>query len=228
MSIIDILVPRYCLVCDSVLYSKHERFICLHCYSNMPLSCMGYKLNNVLAKSLWGRIPECKCGSLLTYKSTSKYSNLIKEFKYNNNKIVGYFLARQLGLELRNFSMTDFSKVKAIVPVPLSRAKRLFRGYNQSEILARGVSKVLNIPVRTDILFRGLSRVSQTKKGRFDRWLNLENIYYADKSKLEDLEEIILIDDIITTGSTVVACIESITQCKNIKVNVLSIAYTQS
>lgn len=188
---------------------------------------MGYNSNNLLAKSFWARIPECNCGSLLIYKSTSKFSNLIKEFKYNNNKKVGYFLARQLGIELRNFSMTNFSKVCAIVPVPLSRAKRLFRGFNQSEILAQGISRVLNIPVRTDILFRRISRVSQTKKGRFDRWLNLENIYYTDKSKLEDLSEIILIDDIITTGSTVVACVESMIRFKNIKVNVLSIAYTQ-
>lgn len=228
MSIIDILVPRYCLVCDCVLYAQHERFICIQCYSNLPLSCMGYNSNNLLAKALWGRIPECNCGSLLTYKSSSQYSSLIKEFKYNNNKGAGYFLALQFGLELRRFSLVDFKNVGAIVPIPLSKTKKLYRGYNQSEILANGISKILKIPVRTDILFRGKNKDSQTKKGRFDRWLNLQNIYYIDKDKLEGLEEIVLIDDIITTGSTMVACIETIQKKKNIKINVLSIAYTHS
>lgn len=228
MSIVDILIPRYCLVCNGILFAKHERFICLHCYSNLPLSCMGYNSNNLLAKSLWGRIPECNCGSLLTYKSSSQYSSLIKEFKYNNNKGVGYFLALQFGLELRRFSFAEFKNVGAIVPIPLSRTKKLYRGYNQSEILANGISRILKIPVRTDILYRGKNKDSQTKKGRFERWLNLENIYYTDNDKLEDLDEIILIDDIITTGSTMVACIESIKQKKNLKINVLSIAYTLS
>jgi len=103
-----------------------------------------------------------------------------------------------------------FKDLEALVPVPLHPKKLFTRGYNQSEKLADGISNELNIPVLKDFIVRNKNTETQTKKGRFLRWENVENKFSVGRKSNENYKHVAIVDDVITTGATLEAIIQSI------------------
>jgi len=112
-----------------------------------------------------------------------------------------------------------------IVPVPLHPRKKRKRGYNQSEVIAKGISKILQVPVRNDILLRKNNSSTQTKKNRFQRWKNVETIFESNQKCCLKDKHVLLVDDVVTTGATLEACVRSIINDSGVKVSILTIAY---
>jgi ComF family protein len=149
---------------------------------------------------------------------------MIHQLKYKNNREIGYFLGELFGLKLMQSSL--FEDVDYIVPVPLHRKKLRKRGYNQSEVIATGIGKTFGKELNTNNLFRKEHTSTQTRKSRFARWENVSGIFDIRNPEVFSEKHILLIDDVITTGSTLEACAASLKKADGIKLSLVALAYT--
>lgn len=204
--IIDFLMlffPSNCLVCGKKL-NTYGSVLCFKCELKMPRTRFGDRQDNPVSKIFWGRVPVRAGTSLFRFEKGSAYQTLLHDLKYRGNMGVGIYLGRLLGLEIKE---TSFSECDFLVPVPLHRKRLKKRGYNQSEVIARGASEITGIPVSTDLIRRkGYSR-SQTSMNRQERFENIATSFTLC-DHLPDLNnrKILIIDDVITTGATLEAC----------------------
>lgn len=172
----------------------------------MPKTNYTLEAENPVAQIFWGRTRLNGATSLFRFEKGSKYQHLLHLLKYKGEKKVGVFLGTLLGAELKG---TPFSEVDMVVPVPLHKKRQKKRGYNQSEIIAQGFSLITGIPIENNLVFRKEYTQSQTSKGRFARWENMEDVFQlCDNPDLPLNPVILLIDDVITTGATLEACAE--------------------
>jgi ComF family protein len=112
-----------------------------------------------------------------------------------------------------------------IIPVPLHPSKKRIRGFNQSEYISEGVSAVTGLPVDTNSLLRILQSATQTRRTRYERWTNVEGIFsVADPGALRG-KHVLLVDDVITTGSTIESCVSELLKVDDVKVSVIAIGY---
>jgi len=188
----------------------------------MPRTNYAQDSDNPLAQIFWGRVRLEGVSSLFRFEKGSRYQTLLHLLKYKGARKVGKYLGLLLGSELLNSS---FEEVDYIVPVPLHKKKERLRGYNQSYIIAEGVSEQLNKPIINTILIRIKHTDSQTNKARWERYENLENGFQLGS----DFEEysnktLLLIDDVLTTGSTLEACALALNRIPNVKIFVATVA----
>ena len=127
-----------------------------------------------------------------------------------------------MGAELK---LADaFKDVTGVIPVPLHPRRQRKRGYNQAEYIARGVAEVMEVPMDTKTLYRAVSNQTQTRKGKFERWKNVESIFsLRDATHLEN-GYLLLIDDVVTTGSTLEACVHTLLKIPDARVGIAPIA----
>jgi len=138
-------------------------------------------------------------------------------------KELGFVTGRRFGNAL--LESPEFSAVDVVVPVPLHPKKQKLRGYNQSEWIARGIAESLRKPVSVDNLCRNLHTSTQTRKNRYERWENVENIFETLNPEEFTGKHILLIDDVVTTGSTLESCAFQLLQVENVKVSIATLAY---
>lgn len=219
--IIGLFFPLYCPVCGIPLYVSGE-VICLSCELKMPRTDYTDDPDNPVAQLFWGRVKLDGATSLFRFEKGSKYQPLLHLLKYKGQKRIGIFLGRMLGAEV---GCHPFRKADYIVPVPLHKKRQKKRGYNQSEIIAAGVSRVTGIPINTRIIQRDRDTDSQTEKSRFERWENMEHVFSLQKDATSLCGcSFLLIDDVVTTGSTLEACAETLLKIAGAKVYVATVA----
>jgi ComF family protein len=170
----------------------------------MPKTGFEHCDNNPVSKIFWGRVPVRAGTSLFRFEKGSAYQALLHDLKYRGNRKAGLYLGRLLGQALKH---TAFSDCDLMVPVPLHRKRLKQRGYNQSEIIARGASEITGIPVASRLISRKRNMRSQTSMNRQERFENMATAftlcdYFPDLHG----KKILLVDDIITTGATLEAC----------------------
>ncbi|MCH2223133.1 MAG: ComF family protein [Crocinitomicaceae bacterium] len=156
-------------------------------------------------KLFWGRVPIHSTYAHLFFEKGKSSQNILFSLKYRNNKAIGNYFGKEIGKHL--LEMASFQEVDAIVPVPLHPKKEFIRGYNQSRALAEGISISMKIPIREKVVIRKKHSASQTKQSRFDRWDNVQSTFTIT-SNVSKYQHLLLIDDVVTTGST----LESIAQ----------------
>jgi len=219
--LLNFLFPRYCPVCGTPM-AVRKQIICLSCELKMPRAGYIDDPENPVAQLFWGRTKVELAVSFFRFEKGSKYQKLLHLLKYNGDKKVGVFLGQLLGAELKD---SAFDRCDYILPVPLHPKKEKKRGYNQSEIIANGVSAVMDIPVKTDFLYRGSNTETQTRKSRFERFQNVENVFRIEEVNIDKKScSVLLIDDVVTTGSTLEACVEALLKQDGIKVYVATVA----
>ncbi len=220
-NLIGLFYPKVCPACGSLL-NKDEDVICLTCNFMMSKTAYESIADNPVARIFWGRIPFQFVSSSYFFAKGGRIQALIHELKYKSNREAGLFLGRQLAVDIQKAGLSD--GVHFLVPVPLHPKKLRSRGYNQSDILAQGMAEVLQIPVVSDNLLRVIASSSQTRKTRDERWENVKNIFEVKQAKQFEGKHILLVDDVITTGSTIAACAEVLMQVPNIKLSVATAA----
>jgi len=217
---ISLLYPNLCASCNSSLF-KGEREVCTRCRSYLPYTRFHNEKDNPVAQLFWGRVNVENATAYFVFRKGSRFQKLLHKIKYQNQQNLGVELGRWLGHELKQ---TDFNSIDFIIPVPLHPKKLQKRGYNQSELLARGISETMNKPMDNNILKRVIENPTQTRKGRYERWTNVEGIFQLSNVESASDKHYLVIDDVVTTGSTLEACISAILKAPGTKVSVAVLA----
>lgn len=222
----NIIFPNVCTVCMRTLVAG-ENVICLHCLMELPRTNLHQYENNSIHERLMALgLPVEKATSLYYYIRESPFVRLIHDSKYRNRPSVGRYMASIHAKELNRNGF--FDDIDFIVPVPLHRLKRITRGYNQSEEIAKGISSVTTIPVEN--VLTASYHSTQTRKDANQRLKNVMNVYKVDDDMIEILENrhVLLLDDVITTGATLLSCMQAI---KNVspttKISIYSLGLTK-
>jgi len=203
----ELLFPRLCVVCGDKLIEQ-EKWICLHCLHHIPRTNFHLTEENPVAQLFYGRVHIEQATSFFYFSKGSKYQNLVHNLKYKGMKELGEEMGKQFGIDL--LKSPAFSSVDLICPVPLHPKKEKKRGYNQSWWIASGIAQMLNKPVSADNLKRLIFTETQTTKTRFERWQNVEGIFELTNPEAFNGKHILLVDDVVTTGSTLEACAQAI------------------
>ena len=179
---------------------------------------------NPVIKLFWGRTNIHSASSLYLFNKGSKVQHLIHQLKYKGKMEIGVSLGKYYGKELKAAPL--FSTANIVIPVPLHKKKLKKRGYNQSETFAQGLAEAMNAETSGEILIRTHASTTQTKKSRFERWKNVEEIFKVTSPEKIEGKHVLLVDDVVTTGSTLEACANKILEVPGTKVSVATIAST--
>jgi ComF family protein len=220
-----LMFPDFCEVCGTPLI-RGEKYICLSCLYKMPLTNFWEKEDNDIEKLFWGKIDIERACSLFFFRKGSDYRPMIHKLKYKGKYNIGLRLGEELGVHLANSPL--YKDISMLVPVPLHPAKERARGYNQSELIASGISRIMNLPLNKKNLIRTKFTETQTRKRVAERWENVQSVFdVRDKSSFNG-EHIMLVDDVITTGSTIGSCASTILSGCTCKISIASIGYVSN
>jgi ComF family protein len=220
--LVSLFFPRQCQACGDTLAPAEEE-ICLRCLFQLPYTNFHQTIDNAMEQALWGRVPAEGAAAFLYFNKGSRVQRMIHRFKYKGRHQVGTFLGKVYGHEL--LKQPPYNTVDLIIPVPLFKKKQAKRGYNQSEVFAKGLSQTLGVPVETNRLFRIRESASQTRKTRDERWENVKEIFSVTHPEQLENKHILLVDDVFTTGATIEACAATLLKESNIRISVVTIAY---
>ena len=223
--ILDFISPRLCVVCGQRL-APTERSLCSVCLFHLPRTDFHQKpLDNPMAQLFWGLAPIEKAAALFYYHPHSETAQLVYRLKYNNRPDIGEDIGRVMANELQ--AANFFSDIDVLLPVPLASKRLRQRGYNQSEQLAKGISDITQLPIVTKALRRKHFQQSQTTLNRWQRQENVEDTFWLkDGSQLQD-KHVLLIDDICTTGATLISCANTLKDIEGIRISVLTLGFTK-
>lgn len=213
--------PHTCIGCGSDTLSA-DSFLCIECTIDLPHTHFANHANNPVEKIFWGRVPIEAGMAELYFAKSSIVQNLIHELKYRGNKQLGIFLGNLIGKSIVN--SRRFQSVDAIIPLPLFARKEKIRGFNQSEILCKGITEITKIPIINNNVIRKVHTETQTKKHRTERWQNVQDTFHVQDPKSLEGKHILLVDDVVTTGATLEACAAEIFRINKVTVSVASLA----
>jgi len=158
----------------------------------------------------------------LFFNKGNTVQHLIHALKYKGRKDIGIWLGKQYGMYLK--LSPYFNPVEYILPVPLHPKKFISRGFNQSEQFAIGLNFSMNVPMENQVLYRQKTSETQTKKSRFHRWQNVEEIFAVKEYQKLEGKHILLVDDVVTTGATFDSCITALLGIPGIRISLAAIA----
>lgn len=220
-NLISLFYPRLCVGCQNAL-QQNEKLLCLDCLMHLPETNYHKESENELKLIFAGRVPVQEVAALLFYKKGNRVQRILHNLKYKGEKEIGFLLGEYYGRKL--LEEIRFQNVDVIIPIPLHPEKLKKRGYNQSEWIAKGLSKGMNIPYNTNVLIRNHYTETQTRKSRFNRWENVKSVFEVQNGILIEGKHILLCDDVLTTGATTEAAIQQLIEIKDVKVSVVTLA----
>ena len=220
-SLTDFVFPRYCEVCGKRL-SMSERFLCVNCIRHLPRTNAYGSEENPIERLFWYHLPIEKASSYLFY-TEGHVKDLIHLYKYKGYPRLGEYLSRMMALELKEKGF--FDDIDAVVPIPIHWKKKMHRGYNQSDYIAHGISSVTNIAVVSDAVKRIKNNKAQVDTSHMERKENVKDIFAVVKPDRIRNRHLLLVDDVITTGSTTMSCGMELAKVPGVKLSILSIAY---
>lgn len=223
-SFISLLFPRCCVVCGRSL-AKGEECICAMCNINLPRTNYHLQKDNQVEQLFWGKIPLERATSFFFYRKGSDFRQILHQLKYGGQKEIGAIMGRYMASELTVSGF--FEGIDVIIPVPLHKRKQRIRGYNQSEWIARGISAVTGICIDTEVIVRRKHTDTQTRKSTFERWENVDGIFELHHAESLKGKHLLVVDDVLTTGATTVACASRLMEIEGVRICVLTLAVAE-
>ncbi|MBR6438435.1 MAG: ComF family protein [Bacteroidales bacterium] len=220
-SLLNLLFPRVCAACGTLLL-EGEDTVCTTCRFLLPKT--GYELHpdNPLAQMFYGQMSFNAVTAEFFFSKTGKVQHLVHGLKYHGCRENGIFLGQEIGkslLKAPNYQGIDF-----IIPVPLHPKKEKIRGYNQSHVIAEGISEIMNVPIAEKRLERSVFTATQTKKSRDERWENVKDIFELKNAEKLRNRHVLLVDDVLTTGATLMSAGKALMRVEGIKISVATVA----
>lgn len=218
-SVLHLLFPHICTGCGSDILHK-ESVLCMRCIDAMPETNFELHPNNPVEKTFWGRLPLAGATAQFYFTKESLMQHLMHQFKYKGNKELGMQLGKIMGEQIKKSARFE---ADALVPLPLFAAKEKRRGYNQAAILCEGMAEAMKIPVLDKIISRPQHTETQTKKGRIERWKNIEGKFILSDADAIKNMHLLLVDDVVTTGATLEACGNELLKAENVRLSLATL-----
>ncbi|NJO26049.1 MAG: ComF family protein [Bacteroidia bacterium] len=219
-SVLHLIFPHICSGCGNDLVSN-ESCLCLRCIASLPETNFHMHANNPMEKIFWGRLPVSGASAQYYFTKESLIQHLMHQFKYRGNKDLGFQLGRLIGNSL--LQTNRFGFLNALVPLPLFPSKEKKRGFNQATVLCDGIADILRVPVLKMSSYEPSIPTLQTKKGRIERWENIEGKFLLENSESISNKHILLVDDVITTGATLEACGAELIKGENVTLSMATL-----
>lgn len=223
--LLSVLLPKKCCGCGTFLEGD-ERNLCTHCLAHLPLTHYGAVTNNATELRLMGRIHFEAATSLMHFHKGNIAQGIVHAIKYYGEEDLGFRMGRLLGHDLA--ASHRFDDIDIVIPVPLHKKKERERGYNQSLLLCRGIADICKWPIATDVIIRHIYTESQTRKDRKGRIDNISNAFEVIKPDAIAGKHILLVDDVITTGSTIAECADRILEVEETRISIASLTIAGS
>ena len=221
---VSLLFPQLCAACRESLVAN-EDLICTGCRFNLPFTNFHLQPDNIVAQQFWGKLQLQGAYALYYFSKGGNIQNLMHQFKYKGVKQIGNLLGSIAGDQLVKNDI--FNTVDLIIPVPLHKKRMLQRGYNQSACFAEGLAEKLNAVIEVDNLVRETATDTQTYKSRFARFENMQEVFTVKLPERLINKHALLVDDVITTGSTLEACGAELLKIEGVKLSIATIAYAE-
>lgn len=200
--LVDFFLPRLCFSCNKKLLPIEDS-VCSVCLIKYKVA--GKEMKNAeYLKKFGGKKIISAFESMYVFEKGKEFQQLIHSLKYQKKFKAGIFLGRVMG-EFYKDKISDWN-IDVIIPIPLHRLKKLNRGYNQSYYIASGLSRVTLLPVLNKVVIRQKNTSSQTNMNLKEREENISNAFKVKHSRMIESKNILLVDDVITTGSTINEC----------------------
>lgn len=221
-AILQALFPSSCACCNEILV-QGERQICLNCLTSLTHTLYSGHDGNHTERLLVGRVPSLvHATSMLTFHHGNTVQKVVHAMKFHSNSELCLMMGHRMGLDL--LQSGRFDDVDLLVPVPLHWRRRLQRGYNQSELLCRGIAEVMHREVNTKALIRHRHTSQQSLTNAAEREKNVKNAFRVKYPEQLEGKHILLIDDVLTTGATLVSCCDTLGQVKNIRISIATLS----
>jgi ComF family protein len=217
----NLFFPKVCYGCTNYL-KDFEKYLCTHCRHELPLTNFHFTNDNTVKKVLYGRVELENATALLRYQKKGIVQELLHNLKYRGYEDISHFLGEWLGEDLKNIS--DYKTIDCVIPVPLHPKKLRKRGYNQVSKFGKEIAKALEVDYVDSVLKKKTNTSSQVYKNRLTRWFNPEEHFVCTNLEVLKGKHILLVDDIITTGATIEACIEVLNAQENHKISLATMA----
>ena len=222
--LLDLLFPRLCAVCGSRLQSN-ETHLCLHCLRHLPRTDFHKENEHAMEQLFRGKTDIDRAFAFFYSTPHSEYRSLLNHIKYHDGKECARYLGKLYAEELCETGLLD--DIDLIIPVPLHRTRMRKRGYNQSEWIALGISDMTGIALDTHSLIREKANPSQTHLSLYERWLNTHDIFSLSPNHDCTDKHILLVDDIVTTGATLLACAQTLRTAQPRNISLLALSFAQ-
>jgi ComF family protein len=217
---VHLFYPSLCEGCRKPLV-ENEEVLCISCSLQLPETAYHNVPDNETAMRFAGRIPFMYATSFGWFTNDGLLQHLVHGLKYKGKKDNGRYLGSLLGKRLREANVQP--GVDMIIPVPLHKSKRAKRGYNQSMLIAEGISAALGVPASDDLLTRVRDTESQTAKTRAERVENMTEAFRLKEGAQLAGKHILLCDDVLTTGGTLEACALALMKEESVKISLVTI-----
>lgn len=201
---ISLFFPQYCLACSASLV-KGEKLVCIGCQHKLPKTNSHRDSANFIAQKFYGKVRLSHAFAYYRFERKGRVQKILHELKYRNQPELGVLIGRLYGLELKDAGLAE--NFDLIIPVPLHKNKLRRRGYNQSQKFAEGLSMSMEVDMGAGCMKRLKKTATQTRKSRLERWQNVAEIFDISDTDQVRGKRILLVDDVITTGATLEACI---------------------
>lgn len=220
--ILDLIYPQLCIACKKRFPISDDKF-CLHCKNKLPYLDYHYRPDNSLSRRLDSVVDISSATAMFAFHSGELVQSLIHDLKYSNRSDIGYELGKAYGAILKKTALHKAFDV--IIPVPIHKKRLAYRGYNQSDFFANGLGESLEMQVDTTSIKRIKNTETQTKKSKSERLANIRNAFTIHRPKpMSQYKHVLWVDDVITTGATICACIDSCLPISRAKHSVACIA----
>lgn len=223
--LINLFFPRICAGCTTILLTN-ETVICTSCRHDIPLTNHHLMIENEAYKKFYGRIPVEHASAFLYFHKKGIVQELIHNLKYKGHEDIGTLLGHWYAEDLKDVFAVH--KPDVIIPVPLHRRKYKERGYNQVSTFGLALSKELDISYNKNLLIRTVYSKTQSKKNLLGRAEGIETLFNVKFTEQDHGKHFLLIDDVITTGSTLEACSRALLKIPNAKISIVCMAMAQS
>jgi ComF family protein len=224
-NIINLFFPPVCAGCHSFLISN-ENVICTVCRHNIPLTNHHLNPENEAFKKFYGRIPIEYTSALFYFHKKGIVQELIHNLKYKGQEQIGTVLGEWYADDLKNSIVIQ--SVDQIIPVPLHKRKLRERGYNQVTKFGNALSEGLNIEYNPNLLVRNIYSKTQSRKSFLNRSDGIDALFDVTFTEKDHNKHFLLIDDVLTTGSTLEACSNALLKIPGAKISVVCMALAHS
>lgn len=223
-NLVNLLFPRCCFGCDSILL-QNESILCTLCREKLPYTKQHLVFNqNKAHPKFYGKVNIEFAMCLLYFNKGGIVQKLFHQLKYNHHPEISYFLGNLYAHALKETNL--LTQIDEIIVVPLHPSKQKKRGYNQVDGFAKALHEAFDIPINSNLLYKTKVSVSQTTKNRLERSNRKKEEFEVRLNPTDEGKHFLLLDDILTTGSTLEACCKKLQQIQNCKLSILCLAET--